>query len=82
MTGAAAMAGRADSFGVTVVTTVRFGGASAGRSAAETSFASRFDVWKKRGMTSPRFSGVMTFASSTRLVRWRRPSRSSSTISG
>ncbi len=66
----------------TTVTTVPCGAASWGCNSAVTAFASRFDMWKKRGSTSRRFSGVMTFASSTTLVRHRRPSRRGSMTSG
>jgi hypothetical protein len=52
----------------TAVTTSRRGTTSAGLSSAATAIASRRDLWKKRGRTSARFSGVMTFASSTILV--------------
>jgi hypothetical protein len=68
--------------GRTAVTTSRCGAASAGRSSAETAFASVLESWKNRGSTSPLFSGVMTFASSTTLVRHKRPSRRGSMISG
>ena len=63
-------------------TMVRVGGAWAGRISATTSFASRFEVPKNRGRTSTRFSGVMTFETSTMVERFRRPSRRGSTISG
>jgi hypothetical protein len=66
----------------TEVTTARCGAASAGQSSAATSFASRFESWKKRGRTSARFSAVRTFESSTMLVKHSRPSRSGSTTSG
>jgi hypothetical protein len=65
-----------------VVTSVRSGGAGAGRSSATTSFASRFEVPKNRGTTSARLSGVMTFESSTTLERFSRPSRRGSARSG
>jgi hypothetical protein len=45
-------------------------------------FASCLEAWKKRATTSPRFSGVRTFASSTTLVRQSWPDRSGSTTSG
>ena len=52
-----------DATGRATVTTSRCGAASDGRSSAATALASRFEAWKKRATTSPRFSGVMTFAS-------------------
>jgi hypothetical protein len=63
------------------VTTVRTG-AGIGFSSEDTSFASRFERWKKRGRTAAMFSGVATFESSTTLVKQSRPSRSGSTTSG
>ena len=51
----------------TAVTTSRRGAASTGFISATTSIASRFERWKNRGSTSSRFSGVITFASSTTL---------------
>ena len=62
-----------ESAGCSTVTTSRCGAASAGRSSAEIAFASSLEAWKKRATTSPRFSGVMTFASSTTLVKQSRP---------
>jgi hypothetical protein len=64
------------------VTTSRLGIAAAGRMAAATAFACRFDMWKNWGMVSVRFSGVITRASSTMLVMQSLPSRSGSTTSG
>jgi hypothetical protein len=66
----------------TTVTTSRSAGVSIGISSAVTSFASRFESVKKRGRTSPRFSNVITFASSATLVRHRRPSRIGTSTSG
>jgi hypothetical protein len=74
-----ALAGAA---GCRTVTTSRCGAASAGRSSAATALAARFDAWKKRATTSPRFSGVMTFASSTTLVMQSLPCRRGSMTSG
>ena len=66
----------------TWVTTSRLGTTAAGRIAAATAFACRFDMWKNRGRASFRFSGVITRASSTMLVMQSLPSRSGSTTSG
>jgi hypothetical protein len=68
--------------GTTLVTTSRLGTTAAGRIAAATAFACRFDMWKNRGSTSPWFPGVITRASSTMLVMQSLPSRSGSTTSG
>jgi hypothetical protein len=46
------------------------------------SFASRDESVKNCGSTSPRFSGVRTFASSATLLKQRRPSRSGSITAG
>jgi hypothetical protein len=64
------------------ITTSRLGITAAGRMSMATTFASRFDRWKNLGITSARFSGVITRASSTTLVMQSRPSRSGSTTSG
>jgi hypothetical protein len=62
--GALAAAGAA----ATAVTTNRRGTSVAGWSSAVTSRASRAERWKYRGRTSPRFSAVTTFESSTAVV--------------
>ena len=64
------------------MTTSRLGITAAGRIAAATAFAWRFDMWKKRGRVSSRFSGVITRANSTMLVMQSLPSRRGSTTSG
>jgi hypothetical protein len=64
------------------ITTSRLGITAAGRISIATSFASRFDRWKNLGITSARFSGDITRASSTTLEMQSRPSRSGSTTSG
>jgi hypothetical protein len=66
----------------TWVTTSRLGTTAAGRMAAATALACRFDMWKNWGRASSLFSGVITRASSTMLVRQSLPSRSGSTTSG
>jgi hypothetical protein len=66
----------------TSVTTVLRGTTSRGAISAATCFASARERWKKRGSTSARFSTVITRASSTTVVRQRRPSRIGSTTSG
>ena len=62
--------------------TSRCGITSAGRISTASSLASRFDRKKNRGRTSVRFSGVITRARSTTLVRQSFPFRSGSTTSG
>ena len=64
------------------VTIVRTGTTSAGSNSATTCFASWRDLSKNLGRTSPRFSSVMTLASSTTLDMQSRPSRRGSTTSG
>jgi hypothetical protein len=66
----------------TWVTNSRLGITAAGRIAAATAFACRFDMWKNWGRASSRFSGVITRASSTMLVRQSLPSRRGTTTSG
>ena len=68
--------------GRTTVTTSLLGITAAGRIAAATAFACRFDMWKNWGRVTARFSGVITRASSTMLVMQSLPSRSGSTTSG
>jgi hypothetical protein len=64
------------------VTTVLLGTTSAGSNSAATCFASCFERWKNRGITSARFSGVITLASWGTFETQSRPSRSGSAISG
>ncbi len=64
------------------VTTVLTGTTSAGSNSATTCFASWRDLSKNLGRTSPRFSSVMTLASSTTLDMQSLPSRRGSTTSG
>ena len=61
---------------------VRLGTSAAGRISAATCFASCFEQWKNFGITSARFSLVITFASWMTLVMQSRPSRTGSTTSG
>ncbi|HET8734345.1 MAG TPA: hypothetical protein VFM45_11315 [Anaeromyxobacteraceae bacterium] len=67
---------------VALVTTVLVGACSTGWISATTCFASWRDRWKNLGSTSPRFSSVITLASSMTLVMQSRPSRSGSSTSG
>ena len=66
----------------TSVTIVLLGTSAAGRISATTCFASCFEQWKNLGITSARFSLVITFASWMTLVMQSRPSRTGSTTSG
>jgi hypothetical protein len=54
----------------------------AGRSAAETSFASRCDSPKNRGSTSSQFSGVSTRATSVTVDMQSRPLRRAASTAG
>jgi hypothetical protein len=65
-----------------VDTTVRLGNTAEGAISAATSLASCRESPKNRGRTSSRFSAFITRASSTTVVRQRRPSRMGSSISG
>jgi hypothetical protein len=66
----------------TSVTIVLLGTSAAGWISASTCFASCFEQWKNFGITSARFSLVITLASSMALVMQSRPSRTGSTTSG
>jgi hypothetical protein len=66
----------------TRVTTILVLGTGRGNSSATSSWASREERPKKRGMTTLRFSSVRTLASSPTVERQSRPSRSGSITSG
>jgi hypothetical protein len=64
------------------VTTVLLGTTSAGSSSTATAFASSFEQWKNCGITSARFSSVITLASWTTFEMQSLPSRRGSATSG